>query len=32
MDKDVRRLKNIETGITIALSVVFAVLASVPFI
>ena len=32
MDNDLRRLKNIETGVTAVLSVVFAVLAAVPFI
>lgn len=32
MDNDVRRIKNIETGVTLVLSVVFAVLATVPFI
>lgn len=32
MDNDVRRIRNIETGVTVVLSVVFAVLAAVPFI
>lgn len=32
MEKEIRRLKKIENGITIALTVVFVALASVTFI
>jgi len=32
MDREIGRIKRIETGVTVALSVVFIVLASLPFI